>query len=119
MAHLIAARRMWLFRLGVSPDQPVDLAPTGVGLEALGSQLENMERQWDDYLEQLTDDQLAQSLDYQSLDAGRFRSMIEDILDPAFWALVVPPRSDRIPGEGRRRPASYHGPDLLEPGVPY
>ena len=55
-ALAIAARRMWLFRLGVTTEHPAELAPTGVRLGELAEQLGIMERGWDDYLRRLTDD---------------------------------------------------------------
>jgi uncharacterized damage-inducible protein DinB len=84
MAHIIMARRMWLFRLGITADRPANAFPTGVKLAELASLLKEMERDWDAYLQKATDDQLSQSLEYQSLDAGRFRSSVEDILAQLF-----------------------------------
>jgi uncharacterized damage-inducible protein DinB len=84
MAHIIAARQMWLFRFGVSRDQPSDLFPPDAALRDLVRQLESMEHGWASYLQELTDDELERKLEYQSLDAGRFRSAVEDILTQLF-----------------------------------
>ena len=39
---------------------------------------------WADYLETLTDEELGRSFEYQSLDAGWFRGVVEDILTQLF-----------------------------------
>jgi uncharacterized damage-inducible protein DinB len=84
MGHVIAARQMWLFRFGVSPNRPASLFPTGVSFADLSGQLEAMEQSWADYLDKLTDEELGRAFEYQSLDAGWFRSVIEDILTQLF-----------------------------------
>lgn len=84
MGHLVAARRMWLFRLGVTPDRPAELFPTGVTREGLEQDLKGMEQLWDAYLAGLTEQELGRTLEYKSLDAGRFRSTLVDILAQLF-----------------------------------
>jgi uncharacterized damage-inducible protein DinB len=84
MAHIIAARQMWLFRFGVSQDPPPELFPTDVSLSGLAGWLETVERGWAGYLQNVTDQELRRTCEYQSLDAGRFRSVIEDILTQLF-----------------------------------
>ena len=117
MAHVVAARRMWLFRLGITTERPADFAPTGVRLGELADQLEIMERDWDDYLRRLTDDQLDRAIRVQEPGRGAIPQLDGGHPGPALRALVVPPRSDRVAGEGRRRPAGHHRPDLLESGT--
>ncbi len=84
MGHLVAARRMWLFRMGITPERPAQLFPTGVQLEALKAELEGMERLWDGFFQGLDASQLDGVLEYKSLDAGGFRNRIEDILAQLF-----------------------------------
>jgi uncharacterized damage-inducible protein DinB len=84
MAHIIAARQMWLFRFGVSQERPSDLFPRDVALSDLTGRLESMERGWSGYLERFTDEELGRTFEYQSIDAGRFRSSVEDILTQLF-----------------------------------
>jgi uncharacterized damage-inducible protein DinB len=80
MGHIVVARRMWLYRLGVNPDRPAAIFPTGVSREALKQDQASMERIWDDYFRGLKEEDLDRVLEYRSLDAGPFRSRLEDIL---------------------------------------
>jgi uncharacterized damage-inducible protein DinB len=84
MAHLVAARRLWLFRFGVAKEAPRDFFPEGVSLGELASQLNDVHALWTDYLSRLDDSALARVFTYQSLDSGRFRNTIEDILTQLF-----------------------------------
>jgi uncharacterized damage-inducible protein DinB len=83
LAHIVAARRMWLFRFGVSADKPDQFFPQ-TSLPEVTSQLQAMQERWTDYLNDLTDEDLGREFEYQSLDAGRFRNRIEDILTQLF-----------------------------------
>src|SRR5258708_7362639 len=58
MSHLIAARRMWLFRLGVVADRPESWFPP-MTLEELPSAIAAIEERWTAYLAGLTDADLA------------------------------------------------------------
>jgi uncharacterized damage-inducible protein DinB len=82
MAHIAAARRLWLARLGVSREQLAlrDLEPTQVALSDLPALVEKAERAWAAYLERLDDTELAREFAYQSLEGGRFRNQVADIL---------------------------------------
>jgi uncharacterized damage-inducible protein DinB len=84
LAHLVAARRMWLFRLGVDPHEPKEFFPQGMTLEQLEQGLEEMSRLWSDYLAKLTDADLARPFEYKSYDAGRMRNTIEEVLTQLF-----------------------------------
>jgi uncharacterized damage-inducible protein DinB len=84
LAHMVAARRLWLFRLGVAADGPRELFPNGVRLEEVTAELARVEAAWSAYLAGLTDADLARVLEYQSLDSGRFRNTVEDILTQLF-----------------------------------
>jgi uncharacterized damage-inducible protein DinB len=84
MGHIVAARRMWLYRLGFNPDRPAEIFPTGVLLEELKKNCESMEQIWDSYFQKLTDADLDRVIEYKSLDAGGFRSRLEDILTQLF-----------------------------------
>jgi uncharacterized damage-inducible protein DinB len=83
MGHIIAARRMWLFRLGAT-SQNADLFPAEVRLEELPNQISEMERLWTQYLAQIDDDELARVVEYQSYEGPCFRNTIEDILTQLF-----------------------------------
>ena len=83
MAHIIAARRMWLYRLGIN-QEPAELFPRQAILGELTQQLREMEAAWQAYLSGLSDSELARVLEYQSYEGARFRNTIEDILTQLF-----------------------------------
>jgi uncharacterized damage-inducible protein DinB len=83
MGHVIAARRMWLFRFGVIKEN-VELFPGETSLDELPAQLSEMERLWWDYLSQLNDADIARVFEYQSYEGPRFRNTVEDILTQLF-----------------------------------
>jgi uncharacterized damage-inducible protein DinB len=83
MGHIVAARRMWLFRLGVLTNK-VELFPTEIELSELPGQISEMETSWSMYLDQLNDDELARVFEYQSYEGQRFRNTIEEILAQLF-----------------------------------
>ena len=83
LAHVIAARRMWLFRFGVASEN-AELFPKNTQLETLPQMLEQMEQQWFDYLETLTDAELEKVFEYTSYEGKRFRNSIADILTQLF-----------------------------------
>ena len=79
MAHLVAARNMWLYRLGHGT-QPPDLFPDATLITDLPKLIAAMESAWRSYFENLSDAELERSFDYQSYDGPRFRNTIEDVL---------------------------------------
>jgi uncharacterized damage-inducible protein DinB len=84
MGHIVAARRMWLFRLGVTAERPDQLFPSGTTLDGVADHLKIMEQSWTGDLESLNDEKLEEAFEYQSLDAGRCRSVLGDILTQLF-----------------------------------
>ena len=83
MAHIVAARRMWLYRLGIS-QEPAELFPRQAILGEVTEQLREMEAAWQAYLSGVSDSELARVLEYQSYEGSRFRNTIEDILTQLF-----------------------------------
>jgi uncharacterized damage-inducible protein DinB len=83
LAHLAAARQLWLYRLGKYPDPPAAIFPEA-DLAGVAQRLRAVEASWDEYLGGVADEELARTFEYQSLDAGRFRNRIEDILAQLF-----------------------------------
>jgi uncharacterized damage-inducible protein DinB len=79
MSHLVAARNMWLYRLGQGT-RPADLFPENTPITDLPSLIEEMEAAWSSYFSTLSDDKIAQPFEYQSYDGPRFRNTIEDVL---------------------------------------
>jgi uncharacterized damage-inducible protein DinB len=83
MGHIVAARRMWFFRFGVSMDK-VELFPREIGFAELPQQIADMETKWSQYLVQLDEAQLASVFEYDSYEGLRFRNTIEEILTQLF-----------------------------------
>src|SRR6266536_1125888 len=80
LAHLAAARKVWLYRLGQSADRPASFFPENVELADVVADLRDVQDRWAAYLGRLTDADIDEVFEYQSLDAGRFRNRVEDIL---------------------------------------
>lgn len=84
LGHIVAARRLWLFRLGASGERPTVFFPKDVGLPELTRQVGRMEEDWEGYLTGLTDTDLAHPFEYRSTEGVRYRNTIEDILTQLF-----------------------------------
>jgi uncharacterized damage-inducible protein DinB len=83
MGHIVAARRMWLFRFGVIKEN-AELFPGETKLDELPTQIEEMDLLWSQYLSQLNDAELGRVFEYQSYEGQRFRNTIEEILTQLF-----------------------------------
>lgn len=79
LAHLVAARNIWLYRLGHG-NQPLELFPKETPMGRLPELLARMESAWQTYLEGLTDAELARRFEYASYEGPRFRNTVEDVL---------------------------------------
>jgi uncharacterized damage-inducible protein DinB len=84
LAHVAAARRLWLVRLGVLPGPQGTLSPEKLTLAEAADLLQSAHGPWAEYFARVTDEELGRTVEYQSLDAGRFRSRVEDILAQLF-----------------------------------
>jgi uncharacterized damage-inducible protein DinB len=84
LAHVAAARRVWLVRLGVIAGQQGTLSPERVSLAEAAELLHLVHGPWAEYLAHATDEEIGREVEYQSLDAGRFRNRVEDILAQLF-----------------------------------
>jgi uncharacterized damage-inducible protein DinB len=80
LAHVAAARRLWLGRLGVAPAATGGIEPKGMKLSELPARLSEMHGLWSRYLAGLRDGDWQRTVEYQSLDAGRFRNTLGEIL---------------------------------------
>ena len=78
-AHVVAAREMWLARLGQGT-KPSSLEPQGTTLAELAPRLAHMEADWARYMTSLTDAEVHRGFDYQSLDSGRFHNTVDEVL---------------------------------------
>src|SRR5438874_2167106 len=76
LAHIAGARRVWLGRLGVAPPVTGPLFPADAKLPEVVDQLHMVHALWRAYFDKLTDTDLEQVFEYQSLDAGRFRNRL-------------------------------------------
>ncbi len=83
MAHLVAARRRWLYRLGHLPEAP-GLFPQGTKPEELPALVADTEAAWVAYLERLDDRELARQLEWEAADGKRYRWDVEGILTQTF-----------------------------------
>ncbi len=84
MAHIVAARFIWLFRLGVAKEAPSDFFPRGLTLTDLSSRVREMETAWSAYLERITASELARVFEYKSSEGIAYRNSVEDILTQLF-----------------------------------
>ncbi len=82
--HIVAARRMWLSRLGVIPAAPGSLFPENPDVKQVADAWREAQKSWQSFLAGADDAALAREFEYQSLDAGRFRNRVEDILAQLF-----------------------------------
>ena len=78
------ARRIWLERLGVVPSKVGTMFPDKAELTQVVADLRSIEELWSQYLASISDHELGQTIEYKSLDAGRFRNRLEDILTQLF-----------------------------------
>jgi uncharacterized damage-inducible protein DinB len=83
-AHIVAARRVWLARLGVISAAPGSLFPDDPQLAQVMETWHEVSKLWRDFLASADDAALAREFEYPSLDAGRFRNRLEDILAQLF-----------------------------------
>jgi uncharacterized damage-inducible protein DinB len=84
LAHIAAARRVWLVRLGVIPGPQGTLSPKTITLAEAADLLHSVHGPWADYLARASDEEIGREIEYQSLDAGRFRNRVEDVLAQLF-----------------------------------
>jgi uncharacterized damage-inducible protein DinB len=83
-AHIVAARRLWLYRFGISKEAVTDIFPKNVEVGVLGGLAEAMQVMWANYLECVDDQELARVFEYRALDGKQFKNTIEDILTQLF-----------------------------------
>ncbi|MCW5753766.1 MAG: DinB family protein [Phycisphaeraceae bacterium] len=78
--HILAARQIWLFRLGGNVTSTTDLHPELRDAEHAADLALGLDAAWTDYTLHLTDARLRQVIDYTSTEGRRFRTRVEDIL---------------------------------------
>ncbi len=82
MAHLVAARNLWLFRLGMRRNAPTleEFFPENLSIKDVKLRLDEMQKAWTLYLSTLDEKEIERVFEYEALDGGRFRNSVEDIL---------------------------------------
>jgi uncharacterized damage-inducible protein DinB len=83
LAHIVAARRRWLQRLGQPAHAPVAF-PQGTKLAELPALIADTEAAWVAYLGRLDDRELARTLEWEANDDRRYRWDVEGILTQVF-----------------------------------
>ena len=83
-AHIMAARRLWLYRFGILDHSPPDLFARGVDPASLPALMAETHALWSQYLDNASNERIARTFDYTAIDGERFRSVIEDILTQLF-----------------------------------
>ena len=84
LAHMVAARKLWLYRMGGSPDSPKDIFFESPSLEWVQDALAGMEAAWSTYLDRLTDTDLERVFEYKALDGGGYENTVVDVLTQLF-----------------------------------
>ncbi|MCB9845033.1 MAG: DinB family protein [Phycisphaeraceae bacterium] len=79
-AHIQAARHVWLSRVHPELRPPDTVFPAGASLSAARSMAEQQRQAWAPHVAALSDARLRQSVDYTSLDGGKWTSRLEEIL---------------------------------------
>ena len=83
MAHLLAARRRWLHRLGRLREIP-GLFPKGTDPVELPAIVADTEAAWVAYLQGLDDAELAREFEWDAADGKRYRWNVEGVLTQVF-----------------------------------
>jgi len=84
MAHLIAARQHWLFRLGVWPQNPGSWFPEGTTLADLPGRVRAIEQAWTSYLAGLDEASILGVFTFTASNGDRWRWNILDLLTQVF-----------------------------------
>jgi uncharacterized damage-inducible protein DinB len=82
--HIVAARQIWLFRLGAARRAPLEFFPTGLTLPELSRRFARMHAAWSAYLSSATEREIRRSFEYISTEGIRYRNSVEDVLTTLF-----------------------------------
>lgn len=80
LGHIVAARRLWLFRLGAGSAFSGPLFPEDADAARLRAEWQDAVAQWSAYLAGCDDAELDRVCEYRSIDGAGFRNRVEDIL---------------------------------------
>jgi uncharacterized damage-inducible protein DinB len=84
LAHVVAARMLWLSRLAPGVQRPAEIFPRDVRLSELARSITAMQTAWSEYLARLDAAELERVFQYRSLEGAEFRSSVEDVLTQLF-----------------------------------
>ena len=84
LAHVVAARILWLSRLTPGIQRPDEIFPREVRLSELARSLTEMKTAWSEYLSRLDDVELERAFQYRSLEGTEYRNSVEDVLTQLF-----------------------------------
>jgi uncharacterized damage-inducible protein DinB len=84
LAHIVAARKLWLCRMGASAEWPDEFFPENLSLTEVAARLERMHAAWTTFLEGLDDAALARAFEYRSTEGDWYRGVVDDILAQMF-----------------------------------
>lgn len=82
--HVVAARQIWLFRLGAARRAPSEFFPAGLTLPELSRRFARMHAAWSSYLSSATEREIRRSFEYVSSEGIRYRNSVEDVLTTLF-----------------------------------
>lgn len=80
LAHIVEARQIWLWRIGIAKQAPGDFFPEGLSLEELAGRMDTMHTAWQKYFDRLDDAEVARTFDYESYEGDPYRNTIDDVL---------------------------------------
>lgn len=80
LAHVAAARGLWLARFGVEGAETPELFPHDATLFDVAARLARVQSRWSSWLADLDDVDLARTFSYHSIDGGHWENSFEDIL---------------------------------------
>lgn len=82
LAHLVAARNLWLFRFGIKDESPTleEFFPENLSIEEVKSRLNEMQDIWTEYLSKLDENEIERMFEYKSLEGDFFLNTVDDIL---------------------------------------
>lgn len=83
MAHMVAARHMWLFRLGVRKDKPESSFPS-TSLADLAAAIADIEKSWAEFLATLDDESILKEFETTLRDGKRYRWPLVELLTQVF-----------------------------------
>ncbi len=84
LAHVVGARWLWLQRIGGTSERPLKMFTKDFPVADLPARVSEMEAAWSRYLDELTDAQLARSVEWGPADGPHFTNTVEDVLTQLF-----------------------------------